>query len=445
MSLSGQGQTSQVCPHCKIILPINQIACYNCGFHFAAMQSGAAHVPSSSNGGSPSSLGISKLRGGPGIAQSREGQPSSLGISQLRGMQPASPGIAQARGGSPSSLGISQVRGMQPLPWGEAQVTGGETPALGVPQTKGGQSLPWGEVQVRGETPGLGVPQTRGIQVPTPEKAPIAAPARETAPSKKRIERDQSPLQKRATLLYLITVVVVIIVIAFAGLHAAGISLTTLVPNAAKPSGVAYPLPKVDPLFADSFLNDTSGWNLQSSPGNYTVNVANGALNMEVDKNKLLWEPLPGLISYGDFTLTVNAVLTKGDQNNGYGLYIRGAAGPSSDLNTYYRFELYGDGSYAIFKGTADQNGNSTATKIVNYTLSSAIQKQGKSNQIMIFARGASMSLIVNGQLLKTFTDTSYTTGSIALFASNLSEAKPGMQVQFSQFAIYPSHISRAS
>jgi hypothetical protein len=166
---------------------------------------------------------------------------------------------------------------------------------------------------------------------------------------------------------------------------------------------------------------------------------------MEVDKNKLLWEPLPGAISYGDFTLTVNAVFAKGDQNNGYGIYIRGAAGKDSDLDTYYRFELYGDGSYAIFKGTVDQSGAYTATKVINYTLSSAIQKQGKPNHIMILARGASMSFIVNGQLLKTFTDASYEAGSIALFVSNLPEAKPGMQVQFSQFALYPLHVSRPS
>ncbi len=62
----------------------------------------------------------------------------------------------------------------------------------------------------------------------------------------------------------------------------------------------------------------------------------------------------------------------------------------------------------------------------------------------MILAKGASLSFIVNGQLLKTFTDTSYTSGSIALFASNLPEAKPGIQVQFSLLAIYPLHVSRS-
>ena len=425
MSLPEQGQTSQVCPRCKIILPINQIACYNCGFHFAAMQSGNAsgnaYIPPSPGGRQPTSLGISKLRGG---------QPSSLGISQFKGGQPSSLGISQMRRGQPTSLGISQA---------------GETPALGVPQTRGGQPTPLGISQAGGETPALGVPQTRGIQVPTPAKAPASVSSGAPLAKKDKTEKDPSASQKRATFLYLATVVFVIVVVAFAGLHSAGISLTALTPHGATTPAVAYPLPKVVPLFADSFLNDVSGWNLQSSPGNYAVKVGNGTLTMAVDKNKLLWEPLPGTIAYGDFTLTINAVLSKGDQNNGYGLYIRGAAGQGSDLDTYYRFELYGDGSYAIFKGTIDQNGNSITTKIVTYTLSSAIQKQGNANHIMILANGAAMSFIVNGQLLKTFTDTSYAVGSIALFASNLPEAKPGIQVQFSQLALYPSHVSKPS
>lgn len=162
---------------------------------------------------------------------------------------------------------------------------------------------------------------------------------------------------------------------------------------------------------------------------------------MEMDKNQLLWELLPGARVYSDFTLTVNAVLDKGDQNNGYGIYIRGAANATSDLATYYRFELYGDGSYAIFKGSTDASGTSTDTKIVDYTLNAAVKKEGGTNQIMIIAKGTTLSFIVNGQLLKTITDHSYTSGSVALFISNLPQAKPGIQVQFSRFAIYPLHV----
>ena len=55
----------------------------------------------------------------------------------------------------------------------------------------------------------------------------------------------------------------------------------------------------------------------------------------------------------------------------------------------------------------------------------------------MITAKGSALSLTVNGQLLKTVTDNNYSSGSIALFVSNLQNAKPGAQAKFSNLHIY--------
>ena len=248
----------------------------------------------------------------------------------------------------------------------------------------------------------------------------------------------RSMKQKRRTLIYFICVFLFLVLAAAYFVRTTGISFSALFSKKAPPARVAYPLPTGTPLFSDNFSSDANGWNLQSSPGNYAVTLNNGTLTMGIDKNQLLWELLPGERTFSNFTLIVNAVLNQGDQNNGYGVYIRGAASAQSDLATYYRFELYGDGSYAIFKGVTDANGTSTDTKIVNYTLNAAIKKEGGINQIMIIAKGATLSFVVNGQLLKTIKDSSYASGSVALFISNLPEAKPGIQVQFSRLAIYP-------
>jgi hypothetical protein len=222
-------------------------------------------------------------------------------------------------------------------------------------------------------------------------------------------------------------------------LHFTGISLPTLFSSKAPlPNIVTYSLPKGTPLFSDSFSSDTHGWNLQSSPGKYTVSLGNGVLSLQVEKNNLLWEPLPGERTYSNFTLAVRAVLSQGEENNGYGVYIRGTSDQETDLATYYRFELYGDGTYAIYKGERGSSGNSIASKMVDYTLNTAIRKRSEVNQIIIIAKGASMSFDVNGQLLKTITDSSFSSGSIALFVSNLPHARPGAEAQFSQFAIYP-------
>ncbi|MHB8597735.1 MAG: family 16 glycoside hydrolase [Ktedonobacteraceae bacterium] len=196
--------------------------------------------------------------------------------------------------------------------------------------------------------------------------------------------------------------------------------------------------PKGPPLFSDSFQNNNKGWDLTGNAGQFSVAVGNGSLTLEDDNNRLLWELVPGGKTYDNFLLNVDAVLSKGTQDNGYGIYIRGASNQTVDIATYYRFELYGDGSFAIFKGTLDATGTSQSSNLASNTLSPAILKQGQVNHISILAARSTMSLIVNGQLIKTITDDSYTSGSVALFVSNLANAPAGAQAKFSNLAIYP-------
>ena len=252
-------------------------------------------------------------------------------------------------------------------------------------------------------------------------------------------QTDRSLRRHRSVVIYGTSMLLLVGVCALFVLHFTGISPLSLFSyRAPRPKDIVYAVPKGPPLFADSFSSDAYGWNLQSSQGKYTVSLGNGVLGLEVEKHNVLWELLPGERTFSNFTLAVRAVLSQGDQDNGYGVYIRGTSDQATDLATYYRFELYGDGSYAIFKGTSASGGNSMATKMVGYTLNPAIKKRGEVNQIMIIAKGPAMSFIVNGQLLKAITDTSFSSGSIALFVSNLPQAKPDAQAQFSRFAIYP-------
>ncbi len=197
--------------------------------------------------------------------------------------------------------------------------------------------------------------------------------------------------------------------------------------------------PKGTPLFQDAFANNTNGWSVQSYPGEFSVALGNGVLKLENDNNKLLWELVPGGKSYNDFQCTVDAILSKGEQNNGYGVYVRGALSQNMSILSFYRFELYGDGSFAVFKGATDANGTLTTPHLVEYTNSPAIQKQGGVNHIMVSAKGSSLQFVVNDQTLSTITDTTYTSGSIALFVSNLQNTKPGAEATFSHLAIYPT------
>ncbi len=204
------------------------------------------------------------------------------------------------------------------------------------------------------------------------------------------------------------------------------------------PTPIKIVTPSVTPLFSDNFTDNHNNWDLTSTPGKFTVSIANGSMILEDDQKTLFTEVLPGN-GFADFRLDINAKLSKGDRGNGFGVFIRGAIGQDGNLDEYYRFELYGDSTFAIFKGYLDVNGQTQNTRLKDYTGSSAILPEGQFNHVTIIAQGSKMTFEVNGVSLFTFTDTAYKTGEVALFVSNLPSLKAGAQAIFTNLAIFPA------
>jgi hypothetical protein len=196
--------------------------------------------------------------------------------------------------------------------------------------------------------------------------------------------------------------------------------------------------PTGTPLFGDRFQDNKAGWDL-TQPAGAKITLANGALVLESDNNKLFPELLPGGKTFSDFRLDVDAGLTSGNINNGYGVYIRGASTQNSNLGLYYRFEVYGDGSFVIYKGTQDANGNSQSTSMKQSPPNNAIAHEGQLNHLTIIAKGQQMTFIVNTTTVATFTDNSYKSGIVALFVSNVLNVAPGAQATFKNLAIFPA------
>jgi len=236
----------------------------------------------------------------------------------------------------------------------------------------------------------------------------------------------------------IIAIAALLIVVVGGGLFAY-ISLTKAAdsPSRTPTQVVATPPPIGASLFADSFTNNKNGWDTSSKDGQFSVKIGSGSLIIEDDEHRLLWEPVPSTQRFSDFYITVDANLSKGSQDNGYGIYIRGSL-DQNELATYYRFELYGDGTFAIFKGAVDATGANKNNILVDYTTSSAILKQGQTNHVAINAKGSAMTFTVNGRVLEKVTDNTYTSGSIALFVSNFPNTPPGAQATFKNLAIYP-------
>jgi hypothetical protein len=249
----------------------------------------------------------------------------------------------------------------------------------------------------------------------------------------------QSPQQKRSPRIGRIIGVVFLVVFLVGGAFTGYVYYRNHDQNTTSTSTIPSVMitPTAVPLFSDSFATNKMGWDLTSNPGKFSVKVGAGSLVLEDDQNKLFWEIVPGKI-FTDFRLDVDATLTKGDSNNGYGVLVR-TSSQGNGLGTYYRFELYGDGTYAIFKGYLDSTGTTQSMKVQGYVANPAIAKVGRVNHMTIVAKGHSMSLIVNGQAVYTYIDDNYKGGSIALFVSNLPALPPGAQATFTHLAIFPA------
>lgn len=239
-----------------------------------------------------------------------------------------------------------------------------------------------------------------------------------------------------------IAVIVIVLIAVIGGGVFAGYKI--LKSNHSTPTATTTPAiatPTGTPLFRDTFQNNSAGWDTTQPTGAKITLANNGKLVLESDNNQLFPELLPGGKPYGDFRLDVDAGLTKGNQANGYGVFIRGASTQNSTLGLYYRFEVYGDGSFVVYKGAQDASGKQQDDPLtsVNAPPNKAINPQGQMNHLTIIAKGSLLEFLVNGIAVTSFTDASYKSGTVALFVSNVRNVSGGAQATFQNLAIFPA------
>jgi hypothetical protein len=209
--------------------------------------------------------------------------------------------------------------------------------------------------------------------------------------------------------------------------------------TATAPNPPTIATPSTPPLFRDTFQQNTANWDL-TTPAGAKITLAGGKMVMESDNNKLYQEPFPGGKTYGDFRLDIDAGLTTGDPKNGYGVYVRGASAQDDPLGLFYRFEVYGDGYFYIYKGSLDANGNLQVQSIAqSQQPSDAVNTRGQMNHLTVIAQGSKLTWIINGTTVASLTDTSYKSGTMALFVSNVAKVPAGAQATFQNLAIFPA------
>lgn len=207
----------------------------------------------------------------------------------------------------------------------------------------------------------------------------------------------------------------------------------------ASPHKLVIVTPAVPPIFSDTFQNNAAHWDMDPPAGAGITLADNGKLVLEIENHTTFTEPLPGRTTLGDFRLDVDAGLTGGDEHNSYGVFIRISTGPIDPVSLYYRFEIFGDGSFAVLRGSEYGDGSLRVTPLKHSLQpSKAVAHAGSSNHLTIIAKGQALTLIVNGTTLVDFIDGGYSSGYTALFVSQAKDARTPAQAAFQNLALFP-------
>lgn len=193
--------------------------------------------------------------------------------------------------------------------------------------------------------------------------------------------------------------------------------------------------PIMKPLFTDDFSDVSKGWAVGNSSG-YTRVINDDTLTLANKNHTTLTESLPTNLTFDDFSLTVTFTLLQATAGDSVGLYVRG----DTNLDHDYRIDFYVDGTYTISKEFLDTQDLPQETLLQPSTFTSSLRPMGESNTATVMMKGSTMVLIINKQVIKTLSDTAYTSGQIALFVHN-SLASNDVQADFSSVVVYPAPI----
>ncbi len=135
--------------------------------------------------------------------------------------------------------------------------------------------------------------------------------------------------------------------------------------------------------------------------------------------------------TYQNMALTVNTRIVSGLTG---GLLFRVSIDVFGELSGYL-FEITPTGKYRI--ALFSQRINATITPLNNWTFSAALhQGYATNNNLQVIAQGSSLSLYANGAFLTQLTDSTYTSGVLAFFAT--TNGVKQADVVYGNLKVYP-------
>jgi hypothetical protein len=180
----------------------------------------------------------------------------------------------------------------------------------------------------------------------------------------------------------------------------------------ARPAATAAPIPHGDVIFQDDFT-DPSLWIL-SDDSVFRTSIAAGQLTFTLkagDRYRLIFNSHRRA---SDFVASVAASAATCQARDRYGLLFR-----IKDLTNYYVFDVDCNAQYRLAKMV-----NNTLTPLKDWTKSSLIHSEpGAQNELAVRAKGKTLAIYVNGVLLTSVEDETFSEGALGLYAgSGISE-----------------------
>jgi len=156
-------------------------------------------------------------------------------------------------------------------------------------------------------------------------------------------------------------------------------------------------------IYEEDFASPGEEWQVNDA-GDAVYALDGQAYSVEVKKASwMAWNGTKG--EYGDFVFEFDGTLVEGDKYNAIGALFRFV-----DKNNYYELDINGNQSYSVGVDVDD-----TWTQLVPWTQHDAIKPVGETNRVRLMAYGSTFSLYVNDQLVGQFTDSTFSSGDVAV------------------------------
>lgn len=182
-------------------------------------------------------------------------------------------------------------------------------------------------------------------------------------------------------------------------------------------------------LFYDEFTPEgqTGEWLLEGDENGRAV-IVDGRLLLEVDGPNIVQYTTLAERRFTNFDLTVDAIQLAGSPDSTYGVLF----GLDGDDETFFRFEITGNGLYVVERRAADGSWE----RFTDGWVASPALNQGvdATNQLRILAAVPTFSFYANDTLLTQVADARYQGGNVGLDAGTFGQ--PGLRVAFDNVII---------